>query len=425
METVKKRILWFTHNDCGYDKIIRNNDKLIHTGTWTEAILNSFKKQDDFELAVAFRSKNNHKVLKKDGVVYFPVSIRVGKTKFSRVLKKSKHKIPWYDEIDDYLSIVEIFKPDLIHVFGTEENFGFITNHIKVPLVLSIQGNLTVYNWKYFSGLSNWQLFSVIDFKKFVRFSSSYSFYMLFKKMALREQEILKNIRYIIGRTDWDRRITRILSPNSKYFYNDEVLRDQFYKEPIVMPSVGEELIISTMSGPAVYKGLETVCMTVSLLNDLGVNFTWNIGGVSVKDNLVLSIKRKLKNKFPKKNINFMGKLSEMEIINLLKGTNIYVLPSHIENSPLTLSEAMILGLPIVCALAGGTSSRLTDKKEGLLIQDGDPWSLAGAILELKDNYKQALVYGKNARKRALTRHDPNVIISDLKNIYYNILKKK
>ena len=117
-----------------------------------------------------------------------------------------------------------------------------------------------------------------------------------------------------------------------------------------------------------------------------------------------------------------MGVLDENEIIDLLKQTNIYVLPSHIENSPLTLSEAMILGLPIICTHAGGTSSRLTDKQDGLLIQSGDPWSMAGAILEMKEDYKTALNYGRNARKRALIRHDGDKVMLDLINIYNRII---
>lgn len=422
MGLIRKRILWFSHNDCGYNKLVNKVDNPIHTGTWTEAILNAFKNNDKFELAVAFRSKNNNKRLIIEGVRYFPISTKTSKYKISRVLRKSQHRIPWYDEMDDYRSVIEDFKPDLIHIFGTEENFGFITDVTQIPVVISIQGNLTVYTWKYFSGLSKWQLFSSFYFKKLIRFSTSYSHYMHFRKKAAREKEILKNIKYIIGRTDWDRRITRVLSPNSVYFHNDEVLRDQFYKEPIVNIPNSNELIITTMSGPAVYKGLETVCKAVSILNDLDINFIWNIGGVSENDELILAIKKKLKSSFPDKKINFLGKLNELEIISLLKKTNIYVLPSHIENSPLTLSEAMILGLPIISTFAGGIGSRLTDKKEGILIQDGDPWSLAGSILEFKENYQQVIEYGKKARIRALARHNPDVIISDLVNIYDRII---
>jgi len=54
--------------------------------------------------------------------------------------------------------------------------------------------------------------------------------YSIFKKLALIEKMNLSNVRFIIGRTDWDRKIRRVLAPHSKYFHNDEILRDSFYK---------------------------------------------------------------------------------------------------------------------------------------------------------------------------------------------------
>ena len=101
---------------------------------------------------------------------------------------------------------------------------------------------------------------------------------------------------------------------------------------------------------------------------------------------------------------------------------DIYVMPSHIENSPNSLCEAMIIGMPCITTLAGGTPSLLKDKEEGLVIQDGDPWSMAGAILELHHNPEIAFTYGRNARKRALKRHDPDKIVDELLDIYREIV---
>jgi len=381
-----------------------------------------FKKSNDIDLAIVFRSSNSTDKAKLiDNVMYYPVHISAGGNKLVRVLNKALLKLSWYDELDNYSRIIEEFKPDVIHVFGTEENFGFITSITKIPVVLSIQGNMTVYSWKYFSGVSKFELFSSFNFKNFIRFSTAFYKYMLFKKLASREQAILKDIKHIIGRTDWDRRIAKVLSPKAKYYYNDEILRESFYQESIVENELKDKLVITTMSGPAPYKGLETVCMAVTILNELKIDFKWNVGGIDESNNLISSIKKKLGKNYPDENIFFLDKLGEEQIINLLRKTNIYVLPSHIENSPLTLSEAMVMGLPIVATLAGGTGSRMTDKEEGLLIQSGDPWSMVGAILELIENFELAIEYGKNARSRALKRHDPKKVVNDLVSIYMDI----
>jgi len=83
----------------------------------------------------------------------------------------------------------------------------------------------------------------------------------------------------------------------------------------------------------------------------------------------------------------------------------------------------MILGMPCIATFAGGTSSLLIDNTSGILIQDGDPWSLAGAIIELQNNPKKAIRLGNNAKLQADLRHDSNKILHDLRNIYYSVSK--
>jgi glycosyltransferase involved in cell wall biosynthesis len=57
----------------------------------------------------------------------------------------------------------------------------------------------------------------------------------------------------------------------------------------------------------------------------------------------------------------------------------------------------------------------------GILIQAGDPFVMAGTILELKSNPRKMEFLGRNARLDALKRHDPGEIIKDLLNVYSEI----
>jgi glycosyltransferase involved in cell wall biosynthesis len=81
----------------------------------------------------------------------------------------------------------------------------------------------------------------------------------------------------------------------------------------------------------------------------------------------------------------------------------------------------MLIGIPIIATMAGGTSSILKDCKEGTLIQDGDPYSLAGAIMTCIANYDKAIAMGKQARETSHKRHDPIIITNDLINIYKSV----
>ena len=50
------------------------------------------------------------------------------------------------------MNIINLYNPDIIHVHGTEDNFGLIQFYTKKPVVISIQGLLNPLK-KYFSGI--------------------------------------------------------------------------------------------------------------------------------------------------------------------------------------------------------------------------------------------------------------------------------
>lgn len=82
----------------------------------------------------------------------------------------------------------------------------------------------------------------------------------------------------------------------------------------------------------------------------------------------------------------------------------------------------MMLGMPSIATFVGGVGSLIKDGEEGILIQAGDPWAMAGAILELANNKEKAMELGKNARKKALERHDKEKIVAELISTYNQII---
>jgi len=57
------------------------------------------------------------------------------------------------------------------------------------------------------------------------------------------------------------------------------------------------------------------------------------------------------------------------------------------------------------------------------LVQDGDPYALAGAIMELQENSSYANELGMNARAKARVRHNPQRIINEVIKIYSSIIE--
>ena len=125
-------------------------------------------------------------------------------------------------------------------------------------------------------------------------------------------------------------------------------------------------------------------------------------------------------------NIVFLGILHAEEMAEQMSKAHLFVLASAIENSPTTLSEAMLMGLPSITSYVGGTPDMARDGEEALFYRDNDPQLLAYQIKRVFDDKALAMKLSKNARKRAVVDHDPQANLERMITIYNNInLKEK
>ncbi len=410
------KVLWFAPTPALAEGYL--NDTPVGGG-WIKSLEKSI--QNNVDLSISFYHKKNIKPFSLNNTTYFPVT----KTKnglFLKIIKRIFSRLESENDIASFLKVIDEVKPDIIHIHGTEFIYGLVQNHVKIPTVISIQGNISVYKYKYFSGIS------FLDVLKYSKLLSWFSFttyindYFFFKKQAIREKKIFEISNNFIGRTDWDRRVSQILSPGSTYFHNDEIMRDSFYKVQW-NGKLNPVLKLFTTNGPTIYKGIETILYCAALLDKNNIQFKWQIAGILSTDEIV-AIASKSFGINISKNIEFLGKISEENLVEKLLDTNIYIATSHIENSPNSLCEALLLGVPCIATNAGGTASLIKDGVDGILIQDGDPYVMAGAIIELQKNYGQAIVYGSKGRERALLRHDKDTIAAGLIDIYKKIAKE-
>ena len=72
-------------------------------------------------------------------------------------IKKRFLRIKRRDFTNDFLKVIEMVKPDIIHIHGTENTFHTILGKVNIPVVISIQGNPSVYSYKFRSGF--WGMF--------------------------------------------------------------------------------------------------------------------------------------------------------------------------------------------------------------------------------------------------------------------------
>lgn len=95
------------------------------------------------------------------------------------------------------------------------------------------------------------------------------------------------------------------------------------------------------------------------------------------------------------------------DVAGFLATGDLFAFPSHQEGFPLTLLEAMAVGLPVVASEIDGPLEILTDGRDGRLVPDNDPDRLAEALAELISDRETAVRLGAAARQQVLTEYSP------------------
>lgn len=104
---------------------------------------------------------------------------------------------------------------------------------------------------------------------------------------------------------------------------------------------------------------------------------------------------------------------------------NVYVLPSCIENSPNSLCEAQILGVPCISSICGGTADFINNNIDGLLYRCEEYEQLAQKIINIFNSGDKISNIGKNAISKATIRHDRNNNAKELLKIFSDIISNQ
>lgn len=99
--------------------------------------------------------------------------------------------------------------------------------------------------------------------------------------------------------------------------------------------------------------------------------------------------------------VEFTGKLDKKEWIARSKGADIFINTSNVDNQPVSLIEAMALGLPIVSTNAGGIPFLLSHEEDAVIVQKNDIEKMASAIQELLEEPEIAQTLSEKARRKA------------------------
>ena len=341
---------------------------------------------------------------------------------------------------DRLIAIAEDFQPDVIHCFGTEFPHTCAICEAyprKDRLLISIQGLCKVCADSYLANLPEYVV-NRVTFRDLLRKDS---LKQQQEKFVLRGERELRSIRAagnVSGRTRWDRHYTTLWNPDIIYHAMNETLREPFYRGAWDIRQC-EKHRIFVSQGDYPLKGLHYMLKALPKILAVYPDTTLYVAGNRI--NSVDGWKQKMKISSYGKYINELIRNNHLgKIVYFLGGQNAaqmkeqclksytYVCCSTMENSPNSLGEAMLLGVPCVTSWVGGIPSLFTPEEDGLSYpgfgtgdEDEVADHLAEAVLKLWSDEDRMVRFGRQASAHAGVTHDREKNQQRLLEIYEQI----
>lgn len=292
--------------------------------------------------------------------------------------------------------VLSRFSPDLIHIHGTEYSLAkavCMANVGNVKTVANIQGLAGPYTRYADGGLSFWDKLTNITPLDFYRGTFLLKTKRSFRQRTECENYVLTHITDIIGRTQWDHDHVITVNPNIRYHFMNETLRDSFYEEPSWSYEKCKKHTIFVSNSGSPLKGAHQVLKALPIILRQYPDTVVNFCGSSVLSSdwrriirfqgYHLYLRRLVKKLGLQKHVNFLGSLTEQQMKQAFLDANVYVMPSAIENSPNSLCEAQILGVPVVASYCGGASTLVEQGITGFLYRFEEIEMMAQKIIIL------------------------------------------
>lgn len=415
------KVLWITNIVFpeAQSKFLSNSE-LKSSGGWMLGAAENLVNGYNIELYVASVSPLVNELQRIEGeeIVYYIIPYGKGNLKPN----------PTYQEY--WLQIRSTINPDIVHIHGTEFSHGY--EYLRAcgneKVLISIQGMKSSISYYYHYGISKWEILRNITLRDILKGS------MLKDKRDLKasseyEVAMFKMAKYIIGRTSWDRAKTWAINPNAHYYSCNETLRAEFYDGSMWdYDRCTKHTIFLSQAGYPI-KGLHHVLKAMPLILRHYPDTTIRIAGKDItrcntfKDfvhyngygryikNLICTLKLEDR-------VKFVGNLNAEEMKREYLNSNLFLCSSSIENSPNSLGEAQILGVPCVASYVGGVPDMM-DGAEAYLYRFEEVEMLALKICDLFSSQYQVNNITLAAAK---LRHDRVENSRALMNIYSEIL---
>jgi glycosyltransferase involved in cell wall biosynthesis len=424
------KVLWITNMlfPEANNILLKSNELLKDSGGWLLSSSNGLINKGNIDLVVASVSSYVKRLTRIPGekVIYYALPCK-NERKYN-----SSYEGFWKE-------IVDFEKPDFVHIHGTEFSHGlaFLNSKISIPTILSMQGVVSSIGQYFIDGLDRSMIIKCTSFFDFFYAGTLFKQKRKYIKHGLIvEKEMLKKAHYIIGRTKFDRAWVLSLNPRAKYIVCNETLREEFYEGRWSFGKCIKHSIFISQAGYSV-KGFHMVLKALPAIKAKYPDVKIKIAGNDITKNLTLKSKiikssySRIISQMVKKlnltsSIEFLGPLNASRMKEEYLKANLFLCSSSIENSPNSLGEAQILGVPCVASFVGGIPDFIPNSNCGRLYRFDDVPMLVQSISDVfeESNVFDNTIMITEATKRHNFQFNLDTLISIYKKELFNGISK-
>lgn len=369
-----------------------NGGRNIHPAPWVSSLAKSLQDSGDARITIL----NYQPRLEKDIISFEQDGIEFV------FLKTPKPKVDYLTMYKKRIQIMRRYVQerlpefDIIHVHGSEHQYEAVVHDLDIPVVMSMQGILS----EYIKHLKNKSSYTYISWL----LSSKY------------EKNYLSKVHEFMCRTSFDTGFVRKYSPQARVHEHWEMLRPPFFQDLFSR----DRNYLLHMGGTNPLKGISQLLQAYNLVrlhSDIKLKLVGNCDPEVIEQ---IILHHDLRN-FTMDDLELMGMLTAEGLAKTFSECYALVHPSLIDNSPNSVCEAQVAGLPVIATNVGGVGSLIDHGHTGLLT-DLDPMNIATSINKLiadRDLHEHLSV---NSRKEARIRHDPSIIHNSTLEIYQKVI---
>lgn len=398
-------------------------EKECPTGGWLVGLADDLETNSNLQLNICFPLINTKYIIEGTigniNYIGFPQEI-INPTQYNKKLEK------YFEDI------IKKVNPDIVHIFGTEYphtlamvNACEALNKID-KVVINIQGLCSKISEHYTSGLPS-NIIKKYTCRDFIKQDNIYSQKKKFQKRGEYELLALKKVKHVIGRTDWDKACTLQINPSLTYHFCNETLRSAFYQHSWDIKKCEKFSIFISQAGYPI-KGFHYFLDALTIIIKKYPNIKVYVAGndITKKDKLRISTYGLYLNQIIKqynlnKYISFLGELNEEQMCQQYLKSHVFVSSSVIENSPNSVGEAMLLGVPTISSNVGGVGNIFKHQIDGFSYQYDAPYMLAYYISKIFDDDELAKKFSINSTSHAQKIHNRQENLRSLLDIYSKI----